>query len=388
MENNRNTWIDYLRSFITVLVVAHHAALSYTTWASFDSIAYIRSTHAVVDRQRWAGFDVFVNFNDVFFMSLMFFIGGLFLVKSIQKKGRAAFLADRVYRLLIPFILLGTVLMLVAYFPAYYIAHKSTDLVDYVIDFFRIEQWPVGPPWFLWVLFAFNLLFALFYRPGKLTTRYHWMQSAGNKPVLVFFLLFVITWVLYVPISYNIGPSNWTGFYPFDFQLNRVLLYFGYFLLGVLIGRRNFNNELLSPNSRLVRYWPWWITLATAAFTGLTLVPGYLDQLSPTGAISSFSKAMIYYTLYAVSCTLSCLAFITVFRKNIHTEKSWWRSLSENAYLIYLFHFVFITWTQFLLLDINIPVILKFVASFATSLGLSWWCSIQLRQINLVRKYL
>lgn len=61
MNNNtgRNLWIDYLRSAITVLVVAHHAALAYTTWAKFDTIAYIRSTHAVVDIKRWIGLDGF-----------------------------------------------------------------------------------------------------------------------------------------------------------------------------------------------------------------------------------------------------------------------------------------------------------------------------------------
>jgi surface polysaccharide O-acyltransferase-like enzyme len=89
MENNlsRNLWVDYLRSAITVMVVAHHSSLAYTTFAKFDRLAYIRSTHPIVDAQRWIGLDIFENFNDVFFMSLMFLIGGLFLSKSITKKG-------------------------------------------------------------------------------------------------------------------------------------------------------------------------------------------------------------------------------------------------------------------------------------------------------------
>lgn len=97
--SNRNRWIDYLRSAITVLVVAHHSSLAYTTFATFDKVAYIRSTHAIVDTKRWIGLDIFENFNDVFFMSLMFLIGGLFLTKSISKKGIADFIIDRTYRL-------------------------------------------------------------------------------------------------------------------------------------------------------------------------------------------------------------------------------------------------------------------------------------------------
>lgn len=87
MTENRNVWIDYLRSYLTVLVVAHHSTLAYTTFASFDKEVYINSTHPIVDMERWIGLDIFVSFNDIFFMSLMFLIGGLFLSKSIMKKG-------------------------------------------------------------------------------------------------------------------------------------------------------------------------------------------------------------------------------------------------------------------------------------------------------------
>lgn len=56
--NNRNTWVDYLRTSITVLVVAHHSALSYTTYASFNRTAYIFSTHPIVDSKRCIGLDI------------------------------------------------------------------------------------------------------------------------------------------------------------------------------------------------------------------------------------------------------------------------------------------------------------------------------------------
>ena len=67
---NRALWIDYLRSSITVLVVAHHSSLAYTTFASFNQQAYILSTHPIVDKERWIGLDIFENFNDVFIRQL------------------------------------------------------------------------------------------------------------------------------------------------------------------------------------------------------------------------------------------------------------------------------------------------------------------------------
>jgi len=390
MENkpNRNTWIDYLRSVITVLVVTHHSALAYTTWANFDKVAYIRSTHAVVDTKRWIGLDIFVNFNDVFFMSLMFLIGGLFLTKSIKKKGTVSFIKDRVYRLLIPFLILGTVFMLIAYFPAYYIAHNSINIVDYLKDFFVVQQWPVGPPWFLWVLFLFNLVFAICYTIGKTVKTRFGFVYLQNQPVLFCIVLFLLTWLLYVPVSYNIGASNWTGFYPFDFQLNRILLYFGYFLVGILIGNSDFNNGLLSVNSSIASSWLLWVLLAFIVFSGLTIIPKYLGEMVTSQTLTGLSSSMIYYSIYAASCTLSCIAFISTFRTKIETERTWWNSLSENAYLIYLTHFAFITWTQFFLLKFDVPAFFKFIITFIITIGLSWWTSKLLRKFSLINKYL
>ncbi len=278
--------------------------------------------------------------------------------------------------------------MLVAYFPAYYIAHHSINIVAYLKDFFVTEQWPVGPPWFLWVLFLFNVVFVICYTIGKTINTGFDIVYFKNKPALFCIVLFVLTWLLYVPISYNIGANNWTGFYPFDFQLNRVLLYFGYFLVGVLMGNSDFNNGLLSVHSAIAKSWWLWVLLAVIVFMGLTVIPTYLGQMVSSQTLTTFGSSMIYYTFYAASCTLSCIAFISTFRSKIKTERAWWNSLSENAYLIYLTHFVFITWTQFFLIKFDIPAFFKFSITFIIAIGLSWWTSTLLRKFSLVNKYL
>ena len=88
---NRAIWLDYLRAFITVLVVAHHSSLAYTTFASFNKAAYNASTHPIVDTVRSHGLDIFEDFNDVFFMSLMFLISGIFVLPALARKGSAHF---------------------------------------------------------------------------------------------------------------------------------------------------------------------------------------------------------------------------------------------------------------------------------------------------------
>ncbi len=385
---SRNLWVDYLKSAITVLVVAHHAALAYTTFAWFDDKVYINSTHAVVDKERWIGLDVFVNFNDIFFMSLMFWIAGLYLYKSIDKKGRMLFLKDRVNRLLIPFFVAVTVLMMIAYFPAYYLSHPTINPIAFVKDYFTTERWPVGPPWFIWVLFVFNFLLLLFYPIVRRFNAAALARYFQRQPAACWLFLFAISWLLYVPVAYKVGAGTWTGLGPFDFQLSRLLLYFGYFVLGVFTGKTNFNAGILAAGGPVTRNWKTWIILAAAVFVVLTLVSPRLAMLVKSGRLTAFNGWMIYYALYVASCVCSCLAFVAGFRRHAHTSKRWWNSLSDNAYLIYLLHFIFINWVQFCLLNIRMPAIFKFTITFVLALALSWLTSIVLRRIQLVRKYL
>jgi hypothetical protein len=120
----------------------------------------------------------------------------------------------------------------------------------------------------------------------------------------------------------------------------------------------------------------------------LTAMSHPLEHLVKEGKIEELYAWMIYYPVYAASCTLSCIAFITLFRKLIHSGNRLWNSLSENAYLIYLVHYIFVVWCQFMLLDLSIPAFLKFVSTFSVSLVLGWGVRILFRKIHVVKKYL
>lgn len=154
--------------------------------------------------------------------------------------------------------------MLIAHFLAYYIANNSTDITAFIRDFFTTERWPVGPPWFTWVLFLFNFLL-IFVNPAiqKLKPKINVLiDNFQYRPVLLFFMSLLVTWLLYVPIAHIIGAGTWTGWLPFDFQLSRILLYFGYFMIGVLIGNTDFNRKIFSENSTIVKNWWIWATLS------------------------------------------------------------------------------------------------------------------------------
>lgn len=386
----RTLWIDYLRSFITALVVAHHASLAYTTFASFNKVAYILSSNPIVDTHRWIGLDIFENFNDVFFMSLMFFISGLFVLTSLNKKGVGAFIRDRFYRLFIPFAIDVTLLMLIAYYPAYYVAHGQHDLKAYVVDYFTTEGWPVGPPWFIWQLFFFNVVIALlfpFLKNGlyKLSNK---LASLKNKAGILFLTWLLITWILYVPLTLLFGPYSWTGFGPFDFQKSRVLLYGGYFVFGALVGNAGLDNGIFAGNTSLVKKWPLWMVLCLLTYVMLTIIPPHLRSMVAAHTLPELPAWLIYFTVYVASCTLSCITFLTTFKACIHRSRSWWNSLSANAYGIYLVHYILIVWCQYFLLSSQLPAFIKFVITFGVALSGSWLLVSLLRKQSLIKKYL
>src|SRR3974390_3437814 len=99
----RDVAVDYLKATVILMVVAHHSCLAYTTFAHFDPTDYLKSTAPVVDTARWQFFDYAQNFNDVFFMSLMFFTSGLFVWPSLRHSGALAFTRGRLLRLGVPF---------------------------------------------------------------------------------------------------------------------------------------------------------------------------------------------------------------------------------------------------------------------------------------------
>lgn len=369
----RESWIDYLRSFIILTVVIHHASLAYTTYAHFNKEAYILSTNPMVDVQRWIGFDGLVYFNDIFFMSLMFLISGFFVISSLKRKGTRLFINDRFSRLFVPFIFGATLIALLAYYPSYIYSHDDKNILKYIGDFLTIEYWPAGPAWFLWVLFIFNLIFVWIYprlnvfleRVGKS------LLSFINKPILLVVGWFLLTWILYVPMRLLFGPEGWASLGPFDFQISRFMLYFGYFILGTVVGTIPLDKGLLSDQSTFMRNWLLFIFLSLSTFCLLLFIDNPLKRLVQAGSISSFSSNLIYCSVFVASCIFSCAAYLTTAKAIFRRKRIFWDIITSNSFTIYLIHYVFIIWGQYILLNLALPAFIKFFIVTLCSISLS-----------------
>jgi len=388
----RTYWLDYLRAFITVLVVAHHSTLAYTTFAHFNPQAYVASTHPIVDDSRAFGLDVFEDFNDVYFMSLMFLISGIFVLPSLARKGSRIFLRDRFRRLFIPLMITVTFIMPVGYLASWNLAHHNWDLHAFLVDYMAVEHWPAGPTWFIGILFVFNGIIGGFYLRWR-GTLYHWAASLANhssRPLGLFVRAFILTLILYLPFVLIFGASAWIGFGPVAFQLSRILLYAGYFVVGMLLGAAGTANGILAGDSGLMRHYTIWVIGCIVAYSALGLAGIHIRDLEAHNHLNGTQAILLYRPFWCLSCTLSCMAFLSRFHRIFRNTaaRPVWESLSANAYGIYLVHYVFVLWIQYLLLPLSLPAVAKFFLTFIGALALSWIITALVRRIPPVGKYL
>ena len=113
-----------------------------------------------------------------------------------------------------------------------------------------------------------------------------------------------------------------------------------------------------------------------------------LSQMPRDDKMKMYVVWAVYYSLFPASCMLSVFAFLAVFRKFISGGNAWMDSLADNAYMIYLIHYIFVVWIQFLLLRIDIPAIAKFATTFTLALLMSWMVSSLLRRIAIIKRYI
>lgn len=382
--------IGYLRGFVVALVVAHHSALAYHPFAPplpASLIAQPRWWMAfpVLDPARWGFATVLVAFNDLFFMSLMFFLSGLFFWQSFARKGGAKFLRDRFLRLGVPFIVAAALVPPVAYYPTWLqITHGTGTASGFWHQWFALGQWPSGPAWFVWVLLAFDciaaLLFTLAPATGEALRRI--TSRISRSPVVFFAVLVVASAALYIPMAYSFGSLAWTAFGPFTFQTSRILHYFLYFFIAIGVGALGTHRGLLAPDGKLARRWLPWTTVALVVF----VLNSGIAVAAVTAHAHSRAWALAHDAGFVLSCAAISLAFLAVFLRFVKSRSAIFESLSANSYAIFLVHYMFVSWLQYALLPASLPGYAKFTIVFTGALGLSWATAAAIRRIPAVRQ--
>ena len=376
--------LSNLRAVVIVIVLAFHASLAYVKSAPapqrFDQPPFTWDAFPIVDAHRWLGFDIFCAWQDVSLMALMFFLSGLFVGPSLVRKGAATYTIDRLKRIGVPFVFAFIVLSPLALYPAYAARTPDPSLAGYVTAFFSLPYWPAGPQWFLWQLMAVNAIAALLYALSRDVVRDFRRLGAwaGEHSVLYYILLSAICVAGYAPLAVAYSPFTWGEFGPFSLQFCRPLLYIAVFFAGFSLGSLGLDRGLLATDGPLARNWRAWTVLAVVTFciwaglTGLTF---------PNWDAAPFATRLGASLAYAPACIAGGMFMLAVFLRFSRAHSRVLDSLSTNAYGIYLVHYVFIVWLQYVLLPAGLPSVVKAAIVFAGTFVLSWPVSIVVTKI-------
>jgi glucans biosynthesis protein C len=365
--------LENLRGFVIVMVLAFHSFMAYMVSlppspSPFDAPPYEWTAHPIIDSHRWIGFDLFGAFQFLHLMQLMFFLSGLFVLPSLVRKGARAFLLDRILRLGVPFAAGVALLMPLAYFPVYLVGAINPSWSAFWSHWTALSFWPSGPLWFLWFLLTLNAGAAIVYwiipRVRELFDRMS--AFAGTRPGRFFISLIIVSAFAYLPVAAFFAPWQWVDFGPFAIQPGLAPQYCIYFLAGLVVGACGIERGLLA-DATLSQRWPIWLAGVFGAFL-LWLVPAALIVNGHDAALLLIAREFGLVLFAAVGCFGASAIFLRFATK----RRPILASISENAYGIYLFHYVFVIWTQYALLGVEMPAIAKGAIVLAVTLASSW----------------
>ncbi len=381
MAAERIVPLDRARSFITLLVVLHHSVMNYTHFGNGD-------------RMRWLGFDLVVLFNDSFFMACMFFVSGLFVRDSLARRGAANFLANRAWRLGVPFLISIFMVMPIAYYASFlrYHAPGTTDFnfLHFWYHMVTTGPWPSGPAWFLWVLLALGAIAALMWvaLPRLIEALGQLIHALRDRPMIAFVAFGIFTVMIYLPMRLIFGDSAWLvpGYYPLPIQTSRIFLYAGYFFAGVGVGAVGLKAGVLAQNGALAKRWTVWLAFASA-FYGAILLLVYAHH----NWLADFNSPPVWWHIayglaFAMFSAAMTFAIPAVFLRFARSSLWLLDAMRPSAYGIYLLHFIFLIWLQYFVYDPPFPAFVKFAIVFVGTLSMSWALTVLLRKIPVVAR--
>lgn len=327
--NKRFFYIDNLRVFLTLLVIFHHVAITYG--ADGGWYYYEHTNNNIVN----SILSNFTGFNQMFFMSLFFFISGYFTPGAYDRKGTRKFLTDRLLRLGIPLVIFFfTLSPIVEYIKDITYKHLNETFWEfYKYNIIIKHNLCPGPLWFVETLLVFSAFYALWrviqrYLPKSLKSK---TELLTNKKVILF-IVFLSVFTYMGRILFPAGHEH------FHLQLGYFPNYISLYIAGVLSYKKNWLNEL---PKKLGLFWSLF-TFPVVVIVGLVIEPILFGMFHTVGNQISgggYWQSLFHSCFETFGCVGICITFLYLFKEKVNTQKSRIsKLLAANAYTIYIIH--------------------------------------------------
>lgn len=346
-------FLDNLRTFLILLVVLLHAGIVYEP--------ILENIWIVSDPQKNSSIGLIRMYLDLFVMFTLFFISGYFIPESLKNKTDFAFFASKFKRIILPWIV--AVFTMIPAYKFIFLYSRGLPQEDWYTYFHMFQRAGAGMSsfadnpvqnwlWFLPVLFLFQVLYL-----GLSKTR----LLSLNISVKTAVILTIFLGVVYSMVISGLDLRGWYHSALLHFQKERLLIYFMAFLLGSLCNKQKVF-ESKNKNKKLYIWANVALTLSLSLFTvvALNLFFNMIDPSRNYFFVSETMDRIAYYTSAMLSILSILYVLIYVFRFSLNKCNALMKELNRNSYAVYIIHLPIIGISALLLLNLSIPVILKF----------------------------
>jgi surface polysaccharide O-acyltransferase-like enzyme len=321
-QSKKIFYIDHLKVVLTILVVLHHAFITYGAPGGWYYKQATTKMAALIPMT------LFVSVNQAFFMGFFFFLSSYFIKPSYERKGASRFVADRLLRLGIPLLFYSFVLSpLLNYLVYYFGKGNHITYLQYLSGF---DDWiDFGVLWFVAALLLFTLIYVLCRNIFKIQLPKSLPAPTAGSVILFAAGVGVISFFVR-----TIFPVGWS-LKPLGFQFGHFSQYIALFILGLIASKNNWLNTIAFSTGK---------RLAVFARLSLLFLPVFyiIEKIShmPQDWFSGgFHWQQLLYAVWEQLIGFSIITALLCFGKKLWNKQSGFiMSLSRYTFAVYIFH--------------------------------------------------
>ncbi len=315
-------YIDNIRILLTILVVLHHACVTYGASGGWYYKEATQNLGALIPMT------IFVSLNQSFFMGFFFLLAAFFTYSSYRRKGAGKFLAERLTRLGIPLIFYSFVL---SPFLSFLVYHFGNGHQISYLQYLRIfDNWiDFGVLWFVAALLVFTLVYVFCRRIFRKWTQKPLLVPGTGTILLTAAIIGLVTFLVRVMF-----PVGWV-LKPLGFQIGHFPQYIALYTAGLLASKNNWLEQLpVGMGKQMFR-----IAIAALLFFPIFYLINRKFNIPMEWFSGGFNWLALLYAVWEQCTGISIImAFLCIGKQRWNTWTPMLGHLSRCAFAVYILH--------------------------------------------------
>jgi hypothetical protein len=315
-------YVDNIKVFLTVLVILHHA---FVTYGAPGGWYYTEKTASLAGQILMT---LFVSINQAFFMGFFFFLSSYFIKSSYGVKGPKRFTLSRLFRLGVPLLFYSFILSpIISYIVNYFANGEHISLFRYLANF---NGWiDFGVLWFVAALLIFTLLYVVLMSVNKKYFSVYLPKPTIGKVLLIAIAVAVLSFCVRV-----FFPVGWI-LQPLGFQLGHFAQYIILFVLGILASNNNWLHHFsYKHNPRLFVF----IIALVLLFPVFYILKIKLDFPAEWFSGGFHWQSLLYSIWEQVTGFSIIVLLLSIAKQRWNKTSVFLSKLSRCAFAVYIFH--------------------------------------------------